>query len=222
MDEHIFTLKIGFLRVVNGMGCGEEIQEIWPNIRNIGMSPSGFIHVRNNKKFIASLLIDIGSDQYYGAVIVETELPDPKPLRGPSYISAIGAEAARLLIDMYKNVTIEGEREETILKYKDKSVGLKELCKIWDERVVPSAIRLKDIRSGTEVVCSTPIYVNMEDVIDDLPKVGAGSVRGTSNVLKPLCYSDPFTVVIAESSLGTTLIAIGGEEGMGIGEEIFL
>ncbi len=203
--------------MADGSGCGDEIKELWPNIRNLGMSPSGFVHVRNNEKLIMSLLIDVNSEQYYGAVIVETELPQPRPLRGPSYLSAIGAEATRLLIDMYKNVELEGERNEVVLKYGDKSVDLRNLCKVWDVKKVPEAIRFKDMREGCEIACSTPIYVDLNDVMEDLPKVGAASARGVSKALKPICYSDPFTLVVAESSLGTTLIAIGSEEGFGEG-----
>ncbi len=219
-DEHVYTLRIGFVRASDGTGCGNS-SEVWPTIRNTGMSPYGFIYVKGNKEFTIALLIDVGNDLYYGLLEVYTELPEPKPMRGPSYISAIAAEAARIVIDMYNNMKTEGSGENIVISYENLRADLKSMCKVTDIKRPPSAIMLSEIRSGVEAICSSPIYVSLEDVFTDLPMLAASAVRGVSRALRPICYTDPFVVIIAESSLGTTIIASGMEESS-ISEDMFM
>jgi len=219
-DQQVYTLRIGFVRTSDGSGCGKA-KEIWSVIRNIGMSPYGFIYVKNNRDFTIALLIDVGSDLYYGLLEVSTEIPEPRPLRGPSYQSAVAAEAARIAIDMYNNMKVEGSEEKISIKYENMSADLKSLCKVNDKVLTPSPIKLSDIKSGVEAICSSPIYVSLEDVLTDLPILAAGAVRGDSKALRPICYTDPFVVIIAESSLGTTIITSGMEESS-ISEDMFM
>ncbi|UXD22301.1 hypothetical protein IPA_03330 [Ignicoccus pacificus DSM 13166] len=185
------------------------------------MSPYGFIYVKHNKDFTISLLVDVGSELYYGILEVYTELPEPRPRRGPSFISAVAAEAARLVVDMYNNMKTEGSGERIVLSYENMKADLKNMCKVTDKKKAPSAIRLSEIRSGVEAICSSPIYVSLEDVLSDLPMLAAGAVRGVSKALRPICYTDPLVVVIAESSLGTTIVTSGMEEA-NISEEMFM
>ena len=177
------------------------------------MNVSGIIHVKESKYLYIGIVLDVGNPTYYGIVEVSAELPEPKPLRGPSYLSAIGAEAAQILVDTYKKLQIKSDEMNPSLTLDGTEITPKEMCKVEDITKEPGPIELKTIRRGIEMVCSSPIYVDLEDIMEDLKVMASAAVRGISKVLRPICYSDPFTLVIAESSIGLTVIALGSEEG---------
>ncbi len=208
---HVFTRRVGFLRK-NGTGC-TAISDAWKNVNTLGMNVSGIIHVVENKYFNIGIILDVGNPTYYGIVEVSTELPEPKPLRGPSYLSAIAAEAAQILVDTYRKLQVKSDELNPSLTLDNTEITPKEMCKVEDITKEPGPIELKTIRRGIEMVCSSPIYVDLEDIMEDLKIMASAAARGKSNVLKPICYSEPFTLVIAESSIGLTVIAMGSEEG---------
>jgi len=207
----VFTRRVGFIRK-NGVGC-TSISDVWKNVSTIGMNVSGIIHVKESKYLYIGIVLDVGNPTYYGIVEVSAELPEPKPLRGPSYLSAIGAEAAQILVDTYKKLQIKSDEMNPSLTLDGTEITPKEMCKVEDITKEPGPIELKTIRRGIEMVCSSPIYVDLEDIMEDLKVMASAAVRGISKVLRPICYSDPFTLVIAESSIGLTVIALGSEEG---------
>ncbi len=210
MAAHVFTQRVGFVKR-DGSGCTSS-RDMWRMLNSLGMDVSSAIYVKNLKEFVINILLDVGNPNYYGIIEVATELPSPKPLRGPSYISAIAAEAAKIAISAYESVEVKADESEPKLTYAGKTIDLKTMCEVKDVQKEPSAIELSKIVKGVETVCTSPIYVNLEDVLEDLPAFAAAAVRGHSKVLKPICLSDPFLVAVVSSSIGLTVVTSGTEE----------
>jgi len=209
LSAQIFTRRVGFVKK-DGTGC-TGARDMWRTINLLGMDVSAAIYVKNLSDFTIAIFLDVESPDYMGVVEVQTKLPTPKPLRGPSYLSAIAAEAAKMAINAYENAEVESGGEPKIT-LEGKTVDLINMCDVRDFQKVPDAIELKTIVNGVEGVCSSPIYVNLEDVLNDLPAFAAAAARGSSNALKPMCFTDPFLVAVASSSIGLTVITSGAEE----------
>jgi hypothetical protein len=94
----------------------------------------------------------------------------------------------------------------------DKTIDLKIMCDVKDIQKVPDAIELSKIVRGVETICTSPIYVNLEDVLEDLSSFAAAAARGHSKALKPICLSDPFLAAVVSSSIGLTVVTSGAEE----------
>jgi len=211
LDAHVFTRRIGFVKK-DGSGCSSS-QSMWKTLNSLGMDVSAAIYVRNVKEFVVTILLDVGNPGYYGIVEVSTELPAPRPLRGPSYISAVAAEAARIAVNTYQGVEVRAEEAEPQLLFENKKIDLRIMCDVNDIQKTPEPIELEKIVRGVETICTSPIYVNLEDVLEDLPSFAAAAARGHSKVLKPICLSDPFLAAVVSSSIGLTVVTSGGEGG---------
>jgi len=208
LSTHVFTRRVGFVKK-DGTGCSG-VREMWKTINSLGMDVNATIYNKGNNIAVA-ILLDVENPNYYGVVEVTTELPPPKPLRGPSYLSAIAAEAARLASEAYEKVEVSGEGAEPKIVFGQKEVDLKNMCSVEDITKEPGPIELSKIVRGVESVCTSPIYVNLEDVLEDLPSFAAAAARGPSKVLKPICYSEPFLVAVVSSSIGLTVVTSGQE-----------
>jgi len=211
LDAHVFTRRVGFVKR-DGSGCSSS-RSMWRTLNSLGMDVSAAIYVKDVKEFVVTMLLDVGNPGYYGIVEVSTELPAPRPLRGPSYVSAIAAEAARIAADAYQSVEVKGEETELQILFENKKIDLKTMCDVKDIQKAPESIELEKIVRGVETICTSPIYVNLEDVLEDLPSFAAAAARGHSKVLKPICLSDPFLAAVVSSSIGLTVVTSGGEGG---------
>ncbi len=204
--KHIVSFRVGYDEVVISK-CGK-YRIALNKAKERGEETIGYIIVEKNEMTIG--IVDMITEKEVMVAEASVELPEPRPLRGPSYRSAVAYDAA---LRFTANLDLKSFTKDT-LTFKNIKVSRTEetTCKTFDEEFVPRPIKFTLMKRGVERICMSPIYSSREEAIKEFPILAAAAARNIAKSLRPLCVSERFLVNIVSSPMGFMAIVERLEE----------
>ncbi len=204
--KHVVSFHVGYDEVAIGK-CGRYKLAL-NKARERGEETIGYIIVDGNNMSIG--VLDLLSDKEVMVAEASVELPEPQPLRGPSYRAAVAHEAALRFVS---NLNLKNFTKDYIV-FKNIRVehGEGPTCKTFDEEFTPRPLKFAIMKRGVERICMSPIYSSREEALKEYPLLAAAAARNVAKTLRPLCVSEKFIVNVVSSPMGFMAIVEKLEE----------